>query len=122
MPKVTELANGRARVQTRTLRVHYDTLRLGKAPRLWLTGMWRTKKGENWGSVGALEEALPEQGQPAASIEGTDTAVSEQSPELGTNERVMSWRGQDSGVWQAWDKVSIGRGLSPGAAGLSQWH
>lgn len=122
MSKITELANGRARVQTQTLWIHYDMLPLGEDPRLWLTGMWETKKGENWGSIDALEEGLPEQGQPAASIEGTNAAVFEQSPELGTNERVMSWRGQDFGVWQAWDKMSIGRGLSPGAAGFSQWH
>lgn len=97
-------------------------LPLGKGPRLWLTGMWGTKKGENWGSVSPLEEASPVQGQPAASVEGTNTAVFEQNPELGTNERVMSWRGQDFMVWQAWKKVSFGGGLSPGAAGLSQWH
>lgn len=50
------------------------------------------------------------QGQPAASVEGANTAVFEQNPELGTNERVMSWRGQDFRVWQAWNKVSIGAG------------
>lgn len=73
-------------------------------------------------SVGALEEDSPEQGQPAASIEGTNTAVFEQSPELGINERVMSWRARDCRVWRAWDEVSVSGGLSPGVAGLSQWH
>lgn len=84
--------------------------------------MGEARKERSRVPVGALEEVSPEQGQSAASIEGTNAAVLEQGPQLGRNERDMSRRGRDGSLWHDGGKVRSGRGLSPAAAGVSQWH
>lgn len=97
MLKVTQLANGRAKLQTQAL---CYTASWQRPRQLWLITMWGPRKERSRVPVSALEEVSPEQCQSASSIEGTDTTVLEQGPQLGRNETEMSRRGHNSRVWR----------------------